>query len=174
MIRYLAIASALVIAFLVIVTALQPKSGGDAARTRYATATGTPGPAQRDLDAHPTPVAVQGEAPWALSALPECFTQLASRSGPAAYARTRIPRDARRVSGESTLHVVDCTLEVRSDWAVVERGENRLLIPGIARFYVAGNRLILDRAQARHEDVRVYALATGAPSFEPLRRETAP
>ena len=172
MLRYLAIATGLVIAFLVIVTALGPKSGDRTARTQYATASGTPGPSQHDVDVHPTPVAVEGEAPWALSALPECFKQLASRSGSPAYARTKIARDARRVAQETTLHVADCTLDVHSDSAVVVRGENRLLIPAIAHFYVAGNRLILDRSGAQREDVRVYSLATGAPSFVPLPQST--
>ncbi len=174
MIRYLAIATALVVTFLVIATALGPKGGGSGARTKYATATGTPGPAQNDLALHPTPVAVTGAAPWALSALPECFKQLANRSGPPAYARAKIARGARRVPAETTLQVADCTLDVNRNSAVITRGENRLTVPAVARFYVAGDRLILERLEARREDVRVYALATGRPSFVPQRRSTGP
>lgn len=174
MIRYLAVATALVIGALVIATALAPKGGGSGDRTKYATATGTPGPAQHDVASHQMPLAVTGEAPWALSALPECFKQLASRSGPPAYARTKIARDARRVSEKMTLTVADCTLDVKHDSAVVTRGENRLTVPAVARFYVAGDHLVLERLEARHEDVRVYALATGRPSFVPSRRSSAP
>ena len=174
MIRYLAIATAIVVAFLAIATALGPKTAGNGARTKYVTATGTPGSAQRDLEVHPTPIAMTGDAPWALSALPECFKQLASRSGPPAFAEKRIARDAYRVPKQTRLEVADCVLEVGGDSAVVSRGEDRLTVPPVARFYVAGKHLILERLQAQHADVRIYALATGTPSFAPLHMPASP
>ena len=88
-------------------------------------------------------------------------------------ATTHIPRGARRVGGASTLRVADCTLVLRGDAALVTRGENRLVIPAVSRFYVAGNRLVLDRTDGAHDDVRVYVLAGGAvPRFvpEPARK----
>jgi hypothetical protein len=64
--------------------------------------------------------------------------------------------------------VADCTLEVGSNSAVVVRGDNRLIVPPLAKFFVAGHRLILDRIEGKREDVRTYSLSGGiAPSFEP-------
>lgn|GEM_PF-488168 len=167
MLRYYALATLIVGAALAAMLALPRRPAGPDAVPRYHTGSGTPGPPARDL-AHAGPPTVSGNAPWALSALPACFRQRSSARGPAAFARAHIPPGARPVAAGSTLRVADCTLEVRADSAVVTRGANRLVIPPVARLYVAGARLILDRSEGPHDDVRVYVLTGGAaPAFAP-------
>jgi hypothetical protein len=165
--RYYALATLIVAGALAVMLALPRRPAGPGAVPHYHTGGGTPGPSARDL-AHAGPPTVSGNAPWALSALPSCFRQRLSARGPAAFARKRIPPGARLVAAGSTLRVADCTLEVRADWAVVTRGENRLVIPAVARLYVAGARLILDRSEGPRDDVRVYVLRGGGlPAFVP-------
>jgi len=165
--RYLAIATAIVAAALAVIVMLSPRSNSAVGSPRYASSRGTPGPAQHD-DFRREPDAVSGDAPWALSALPGCFKQRASAAGAPAFARAkvRIPRGARAVDPGGTLRVADCTLTVRAGSALVVRGDNRLIVPAVARFYVVGDRLILDRRDGPREDLRAYTLVGGArPSF---------
>lgn len=172
MLRYYVIATTIVGVALAAILALPGSPSRRDPGPRYAQARGTPGPVVHDDFRHAAEP-VTGDAPWALSALPACFHQRSGARGPAAFARRRIPRGARRVGGASTLRVADCTLVLRGDAALVTRGENRLVIPAVSRFYVAGNRLVLDRTDGAHDDVRVYVLAGGAvPRFvpEPARK----
>lgn len=129
---------------------------------RYETATGTPGPPQRDRNASSLPETTRGDAPWALSALPECFRQLSSATGSGAFARSKIPAGARPLADGAVLVVADCTLTVRGDRIEVVRGSERLRVPPQSRLLLAGERLILDRRDGEREDVRLYARA-GAP-----------
>lgn len=133
----------------------------------YSSSTATPGPAQNAEDLG-TPPPLRGNAPWALSALPECFHPDSSRSGTPAFARARFPAAAVLVPSGRRLRVADCTLEVGSGTAVVVRGDNRLVVPPVARFYTAGRTLILDRTAGGREEVRTYSLPAGvAPEFAP-------
>jgi len=154
--RYLAMATAIVLGCLLVVVNLprQPSGRG----MGYSSGHGTPGPFQRD-DFVRSPEPVSGEAPWALSALPECFRQLSSTSGSPAFARAALPARAERLAAGTRLQVADCTLQIGRDSAVVVRGENRLVVPPLARFYHTANRLILERVAGGREDVRVYAPA---------------
>ena len=101
--------------------------------------------------------------------MPECFRQKASFAGAPAFVRPHVPPRARNVaSGE--LRTADCTLTVRDGTAILARGDDRLVVPAPARFAVAGDRLVLAQRAGRREEVRFYALASGAsPSFAPLR-----
>ncbi|MBC5798992.1 MAG: hypothetical protein GIX03_09275 [Candidatus Eremiobacteraeota bacterium] len=118
MLRYFAVASALVVAFIVAVTAFDVGGPPANGRSRYVTATGTPGPPQHEPDVARTPEAVTGFAPWALSALPECFTQMREVRGPAAYVRSRI---------DAALVAIPVGRELRSgDCIVVRRGPGQL------------------------------------------------
>jgi len=163
--RYYAIATVIVLACLGIVTIVhRNRSDGS---VRYATGSGTPGPAQHDVSSY-TPQPVTGDAPWALSALPECFRQRASAHGTPAFARALIPRDARRIAASSRLRVADCTVDVFARSILVTRGENRLTIPPAAHLYVAGRALVLVRNAGGRTDVRLYALAGDElPVFSP-------
>jgi hypothetical protein len=165
--RFLALATAIVFGAMAVILALPKQPSPSLPAPRYTSGDGTPGPSAHD-DGRRQPPPVTGNAPWALSALPECFHQRAGAHGPPAFARARIPRGARPVAAPATLQAGDCTLVVAADSATVTRGENRLLIPAVARFYVAGDRLILERSEGARDDVRVYVLTSGArPAFRP-------
>ena len=129
---------------------------------RYSSSQATPGPAQGE-EVLQTPPPLRGSAPWALSALPECFHQDTLRSGTPAFARKKFPAGAVLVPSGVRLVVADCRLEVLARSAVVVRGDNHLIVPPVTRFYVAGKNLILDRVDGAHEDVRTYTLHDGAP-----------
>ena len=164
MIRALALATVLVLAFVVLITSLHfgIMGGGE---TRYTSSHGTPSPPQNGADGSRTASPVRGEAPWALSALPECVTQLSRRSGSRAYAGSAIPRGARPVAPPATLRVADCELHIDGSVATVSRGQKVLTVSG-ARFFVAGDTLVLDRRDGRFGDVRLFALANGTrPAF---------
>jgi hypothetical protein len=165
--RYLGIATLLVIGFVVILTNLPHGTAGSSGDVRYSSSTATPGPAQNTDPSAATPGAVSGDAPWALSALPECFHQLSQRSGTPAFARAEFPHGARLVGPGQRLRVADCTLDVARDSAVVVRGDNRFVVPPAARFFVAGPDVVLDRAAGGRVEVRVYAVRGQAtPQFE--------
>ena len=164
MLRYYAIATALVLLALALGAALQRSRGIPDAAVRYGGAAATPRAGGGDpfvASARP----VEGDAPWALDALPECFRQLERRSGTAAFARGAL-HGARRVS-DVVLYVADCRLAIGRDTATVERGENRLIVPASARFYLRGERLLLDRSDGARDDVRTYALRGAAASRKP-------
>jgi hypothetical protein len=165
--RYLALATVLVVAVLVILTNLPHAPSSTSADPRFSSSTATPGPAQND-DRMGTPPPLGGLAPWALSALPECFHAVSHRGGTPAFARRGFPPRAKPVAAGSRLRVADCTLDVEARSAVVVRGENRFIVPPLSRFYVAGHHVILDRSDGARVDVRVYALHAGVvPRFEP-------
>lgn len=145
---------------LLALTSLRLARDTKAAAPRYTTATGTPGPAQRDFRRGGTAGDMDGDAPWALSALPECFRQLSSASGAPAFVRGKMPPGARLVPNGTTIVSADCTLAVRGDEVRVARGADRLRVPPVARLYEAsGGRLVLDRRSGGREEVRVYARA---------------
>jgi len=125
---------------------------------QYGGATGSPGPPERD-DFRQRALAVSGIAPWALSALPECFRQLFRATGPAAFVDAKMPRHALRLPPGATLRVADCSVAVGREAAVVTRGENRLIVPPPARLFLSEGHLVLDRALGRNRrDLRIYAL----------------
>ncbi|MBD5635136.1 MAG: hypothetical protein IAI49_11720, partial [Candidatus Eremiobacteraeota bacterium] len=114
---------------------------------------------------------VTGEAPWALSAVPECFHQTANFIGSVAFARAHIPAGARLVPGDERLISADCALDVHDGTADLRRGELRLHVPAPVRFFVAGRRLVLDQRAGKREEVRLYLLPSGAtPAFSPAPR----
>ena len=123
----------------------------------FSSSTATPGPAQNAEELQ-TPPPLHGNAPWALSALPECFHQDAQRSGTPAFAREHFPADAVPVAPGMRLRIADCTLDIDARSAVVVRADNRLVVPPVAHFYTAGKSLILDRVDHGREDVRTYSL----------------
>lgn len=164
MARALVLATFLVFAFVVLVTSLHFGLLG-AGETRFTSSHGTPSPPQNGGDGIHTAQPVEGEAPWALSALPECFTQLTRTSGPRAFVAHAMPRGARIVVPPAKLRVADCELALRAAVVTVTRGENVLTVSG-ARLYVAGETLVLERRIGANADVRTFALAGGAtPNF---------
>ena len=157
--RYFAVATAIVAVVLLAITSLR-LAREPAPASHYASASGTPGPPQRDLERSVSAGDMEGDAPWALSALPECFRQLSSASGSPAFVRGKMPSGARLVPSGATIVSADCTLAVRGDEVRVVRGADRLRVPPAARLYEAsGGRLVLDRRSGAREELRVYARA---------------
>jgi hypothetical protein len=100
--------------------------------------------------------ALAGDAPCALSALPECLTQVSESSGPAPYVRSRIPRGAAAIVPPATLVYGDCTITIAGDQAYVRRGVDRLHIPPRVQFYRASGILALMREDSSGAELRVY------------------
>ncbi len=136
-------------------------------QTRYFGRKGaTPGPSMRDGalrgDARP----VSGDAPWALSALPACFRQVHVASGNAAFMRAKVPPGARAVAAGSALATADCRLRVGATDGIVARGDNVFHVPPPARFFVAGDHLVLETRSGARVTLRTYAIvAGGRPRF---------
>jgi hypothetical protein len=100
--------------------------------------------------------ALRGDAPWALSALPECLSQVSESSGPAAYVRSRLPHGAAAIVPPATLVYGDCTITIAGDQAYVRRGDDRLHIPPRVQFYRASGLLALLREDSHGAQLRVY------------------
>ncbi len=172
MLRYFALSCAIVFGVIVLLLALPRPPSVDrpdhAVSGRGRVGSGELAPAGRPASAF------DGAAPWALSVVPECFRQRASFAGRPAFARAHLPAAARRVPDGGVLRTADCTLTIRGEAAALRRGTDRFVVPAPARFYVAGARIVLDQRDGAREEVRVYALRSGAvPSFE-LARPPAP
>ncbi|MHB8145651.1 MAG: hypothetical protein ACYDGM_00115 [Vulcanimicrobiaceae bacterium] len=155
MIRYFAIAAIIVLAVAVIATAY---SARELIRIRIASVNVTMSP--KAGEAIPTSPAKAppfiGDAPWALSALPECLIQTQRSRGSIGYVRSRLPAGARRIVPPAQLRYGDCTIFVSGDEAYVRRGHDRFRIPPDASFYRVGNRLALLRIVGRSADLRIY------------------
>ncbi len=104
-----------------------------------------------------------GDAPWALSALPECFTQLSKTTGPLSYVLAHLPSGGHMVLSAQAraLRYADCVLRVRGEAVYVQRGVDRMRIPPPARVYVngAGTKIALLRGLEGGYELRVYQVA---------------
>lgn len=130
--------------------------------------TGTPSPPRAQPTLTFPPQGVHGEAPWAISALPECFTQVEEAHGPPAFVRAHLPAGMRPVAAPSSLDAADCRLRVLANTAVVTRGSERLVIPPDAKFFVKDRQFALLRREGGKAELRVYRRADGGPvSFVP-------
>ncbi len=156
MLRYFALSAALVLAAILVLLAV-PRFGSPPPRApQYHGGRATPSAGTADRSGRRISEAVTGAAPWALSAVPECFHETASFAGPPAFARAHLPAAARRLRA-GRYRVADCTLTVFIDSAELRRGDDDLRIPAPSRLYVAGGRLVLDQEFGRREEVRIYA-----------------
>ncbi len=105
--------------------------------------------------------AFSGDAPWALSALPECFTQASKTTSPQLQpVLQHLPKGATMVRPPADLRYADCTLLVRGDVIYVRRGGDRMRVPPAARLYVSGNGLALLRSLEGGYELRVYRTAS--------------
>ena len=100
--------------------------------------------------------ALRGDAPWALSALPECLSQLSESIGPPSYVRAHLPADAVRIVPPATLVYGDCTITLSGDEAFVRRGDDRLRIPPHVQFYRTAGLLAMIRRTAHGAELRIY------------------
>lgn len=155
MLRYFLVSAILVLGFAVLVTGWVAR---DLIRIRIAAALG-------DVKAKPeafhtagaAPVfGLRGDAPWALSALPECVIQTSVTTGPRAYVLAHLPRAAAPVSSHAVLHYGNCTVTVDGNQAYVARGPDRFRIPPVVRLYRAPGALAVLREDGVGNELRVY------------------
>ena len=163
MIRYLAIATALVVGAVVLILAAGERFSFDTNVGGHAIAGMTPSPATSGAAAAASARAggFRGEAAWALGALPECYHEtMMERDRPATVARAEPPVDVALPAG-SRVRTGDCTIGVASGGLTIRRADDVFVVPGVARFYVArdaarGDTLVLVRATGGLE-MRRYA-----------------
>lgn len=118
---------------------------------------GTPSPARSEARGGESRGNVVGDAPWALSALPDCARQHFELRGPAGIVRAKVPAGATPVEGE--LVAGPCSISVTPRGIVVVRGLDRLRIPPPAQLLHAGDRYYLYRRSGEQAEVRAYTLA---------------
>lgn len=97
-----------------------------------------------------------GDAPWALSALPECLVQVTKSTGSARYVRAHLPARSMPIVPPKRLVYGDCAIEIENDEAIVRRGSDRLRIPPHARFYRSAGLFSMVRETAQGAELRVY------------------
>ena len=124
--------------------------------------TGSPGASRPQGRSTFVPPDVKGNAPWALSALPECFEQVLAAHGPPAYVLAQLPPGSEIVRGRALLRNADCRLEIGPGIATVERGTERLVIPPKTQFYRWPDRIGFVRRSAQGTELRVYRLRGGS------------
>jgi hypothetical protein len=156
MLRYLVVSAVLVVSALVLGTGWAQR---DLIRIRIAAAfatvppkpeaSGSVGPAGR--------AGVRGDAPWALSALPECLIQTSETTGPLGYVLRHLPTGSTALGAPARLVYGDCTISLVDDEAYVVRGNDRLRIPPRVRFYRSPGFLALLRTDGSGNELRVYA-----------------
>ena len=155
MARYLALSTLIVFSVAVLVAGWMNR---DLIRIKIASvyAPVSPKPVQSGPVTPRSPVPLHGDAPWALSALPECLVQMSETTGPAAYTTAHLPPGSVPVRGPATLRYGDCTISVSGDEAIVTRGADRFHIPPKIRFYRTSQTLALLRAEEGGTELRVY------------------
>jgi len=160
MLRYYAAASAIVVVAILILLALPRPHPDVPSGPQYHGGPGTPRPGGNDPDPRASE-SVGGVAPWALSAVPECFHQESEAHGPAAFVAARLPAEARRLPPGSTLAAADCTLAVGTDTLTLRRGAEHLIVPPQTRAYALSERLAVLRLAGAKSDLRVYRRVSG-------------
>lgn len=160
--RYFAIATVIVLAIAIFATAW---SNRDLIRIRIAPTT-VPAPPKPDdateVRGH-SDTPLSGDAPWALSALPDCATEVRSTHGPVAYVRSKLPSDARTIAAGTVLTLGACTIFVGDGEIRIHRGSDRLRVPPRSTFYRTGVGFALLRQSGKSADLRVYE----RPSLQP-------
>lgn len=151
--RFFLAATVLVAAFIFIVT-LHKRSQPDLRVS--ARASGTPSAARsQGPDSTATSGALAGDAPWALSALPDCAHQHMEARGRPRHVQAMIPHDAQRIDGR--LEAGPCVLDVTSRGIEVRRGQDHLRIPPPARLLHADDRYYLYEENRKGAVLRVYS-----------------
>lgn len=155
MIKYLAVSTVIVLGIGVVVAAWANR---DLIRIKIASvyARAAPKPGASSPLSSGAIASMSGDAPWALSALPECLTQVSKSSGSGRYVRAHLPRSAVRVVPPARLSFGDCTISIDGDEAFVRRGADRFRIPPSVQFYRARGEVAMMRETAASVELRVY------------------
>jgi hypothetical protein len=159
MLRYFALATVIVLAVAVAVAGWVNR---DVIRIRIASAYGAvpPKPEPSSTVGSASEKGLYGDAPWALSALPECLVQTSETTGPPAFVHGHLPAGVVPVAVPATLKYGDCTILLTDDEAYVNRGDDRFRIPPRVRFYRAPGVLALLREDPNGNELRVYESPT--------------
>jgi hypothetical protein len=120
----------------------------------YAHVPAKPG-AALERERAPAP-ALRGDAPWALSALPECLIQMSESNGSPEYVRAHLPNGAVPIVPPATLVYGDCSIRITGSEAYVRRGVDRLRIPPRVQFYRTEGLLALIRETPQGAELRIY------------------
>ena len=103
------------------------------------------------------------DAPWALSALPECLLQRSVyRAVDARTVKDRhLPAGAQPVAPGTELRYRNCVIAVRANDATVTRGADRFHIPPLSQFFTTRQGLIFVRqtTDGHGAELRVYAVS---------------
>jgi hypothetical protein len=154
MLRYLALATALVLGIAIVVSGWGLR---DRLRINVGEGRGQGGAPNPQASTTPPPSStLAGDAPWVLSALPDCFEQLAVDTGPRAFLLHHLPAGSIRIAPPARLHYADCTISVVRDEVYVRRGRDAFRIPPPAYLYRSPGRLSLLRTTAVGGELRVY------------------
>lgn len=155
MIRYLILSTAIVLGIAVIVAGWANR---DLIRIKiasvYARVPAKPGGASAVERGTAKPL--EGDAPWALSALPECLEQTSESRGTLAYVRAKLPRAAVPIRPPAILRYGDCSITIAGEEAYVRRGLDRLRIPPRTQFYRVDGMLALMRESSSGDELRLY------------------
>jgi len=103
------------------------------------------------------------DAGWALSVLPECFSQKSKSTGPLKYVLANLPSGAHMLRPGATVDSADCHVTVSAATVVVTRGSDRLRVPPVARLYEGPGTVALLRGADDGFELRVYE-TVAAPS----------
>lgn len=152
--RFYLAATLIVAAFIFVVTL---RKHGSTDIQVSARASGTPSAPRAQGDEKAPEAAVRGDAPWALSALPDCARQDAERRGPVAFVERAIPPDAREVRGH--LHAGACSIDVTANGIRVVRGADLMRIPPPVRLLESKGRYFLFEKSGKNAVLRVYRFA---------------
>jgi len=161
--RYFVLATVIVVGFAVAVAGWANR---DAIRIRIASvyASAPPKAQPSSPPGSGSQPGLRGDAPWALSAFPQCATQTSETTGSLAYVLAHLPGRASVVLPPATLTAGDCTIELVGDAAYVRRGPDRYRIPPRVRLYsVPGGIAVLRSDPSGGNDLRVYELLHAAP-----------
>lgn len=106
--------------------------------------------------------AFHGDAPWALSALPECFGPQSKTTGPLRFVLAHLARNAQEVRPPASLQAADCIVHVRGEEIDVDRGNDRFRIPPPVRLYrLPGFGIALLRGAGNGFELRTYRVGSG-------------
>jgi hypothetical protein len=159
MIRYLAMSTVIVLAIAVAIAAWVNR---DLIRLKiasvYAKVPPKPGTSQAPVGGSSR--SLHGDAPWVLSALPECLRQESESSGTPQYVRAHLPAGSMPIVPPNDLRYGNCTIAVRGWEAYVHRGSDAFRIPPIVQFFKSDNHLVVLRIAGGSADLRVYQPVT--------------
>jgi hypothetical protein len=159
MLRYYLISAGLVL-FLGIVAGAFHRGVGPELRIASVQSTSSPSPPRSQGASRRTPSPVTGDAPWAMSAVPECFRQRREVQGPTEFVRARIPTGARVVPPGTTIASGDCELVVGEGSLELRRGSESLRVPPTATLYaLSGGDIALLRRDRTGTVLRFYRLS---------------